>query len=230
MYLKEIWECIPSNEAKQFNVRILLNDLSINLLGRNIEILDVGCGDGKSIDLFKKSEIQFNWKGLDIESSPEVRSRARTDGEFYSYDGINIPFPDESFDIVFSNQVFEHVRYPEIVLREIRRVLKNDGIFFGSVSYLKPFHSYSLFNFTPYGWYTINKSCGLQPKFLAGGVDAVSLIKRNLKMDGVSDDMWVCSPLNKQIINDPSLNSKEKNYKILMGAGHIVFMCRRSAR
>lgn len=39
-----------------------------------------------------------------------------------------IPFEDNSFDLVISNQVFEHVHRLEPVLREISRVLKNDGL------------------------------------------------------------------------------------------------------
>src|SRR5262249_30988896 len=44
------------------------------------------------------------------------------------YDGSHIPFPDNHFDIVFSSNVLEHVRDVPTMLRETRRVLKNDGV------------------------------------------------------------------------------------------------------
>jgi SAM-dependent methyltransferase len=231
MFIKYIYDLVPKGPAKQYSSRMLINELS-NILNykssSRICVLDLGCGDGKSIDWFKQCCLDIDWKGLDIEDSPEVNSRKRSDGEFYTYNGINIPFADSSFDVVFSNQVFEHVRHPEVLLREINRVLRKDGIFLGSVSYLEPFHSYSLFNFTPYGWYTINIDNGLTPILLAGGVDGLGLMERKLGRTKPEDNIWSCSPLNKSIIEDKSLSDKRKNYEILMNAGHIVFISKKN--
>lgn len=223
MYLKEIWDIVPGGRPRQHSSRDLFHLLRDRFDGKKIKILDLGCGDGRSIDWFTNCGVEFEWKGLDIENSPEVKTRVRVDGEFHSYDGVNIPFGDETFDVVFSHQVFEHVRHPERLLREVNRVLKADGLFFGSVSYLEPLHSYSIFNFTPYGWYTINVDNGLIPKVLAGGIDSIGLIERGLGRK-MPDNLWSCSPLNREIIDDPALNEKQKNYKILMNSGHMVFM------
>ena len=87
------------------------------------KILDLGCGTGTSADFFKKMVPDAKWIGLDIEESPEVASRTKTGAEFHSFDGINIPFGDNSFDLIFSNQVLEHVRHPVELLKEARRVL-----------------------------------------------------------------------------------------------------------
>jgi ubiquinone/menaquinone biosynthesis C-methylase UbiE len=46
------------------------------------------------------------------------------------YDGVNMPFEDQSFDIVFSWSAFEHVQEVEGVLHEVRRVLTDDGFAF----------------------------------------------------------------------------------------------------
>ncbi len=228
--IKEIWNIVPDVEAKQYSTHILIDELENKTSKSAIRVLDLGCGDGRSIDWFKRTGLKIDWKGLDIEGSPEANSRKRVDGEFITYNGIDIPFQESSFDIVLSNQVFEHVRHPEAVLREIYRVLCKGGMFIGSVSYLEPFHSYSLFNFTPLGWYTVNVENGLTPVFLAGGIDSLSLINRYLKITERRADVWHCSSLNKSIINDDSLTVKEKNYKMLMNAGHIVFISKKYPR
>ena len=50
---------------------------------RNVgSVLDLGCGDGRSIDLFRRLLPDVAWTGVDIAKSPEVDLRQRTDGEF----------------------------------------------------------------------------------------------------------------------------------------------------
>ena len=225
--LKEIFAITPADEAGQLSSQRLLPRIAPRLPATGVRVLDLGCGDGRSFDWFQRSFTQFSWTGLDIEDSPEVRSRRRQDCTFQSYNGVDIPFPDQSFDVVFSNQVFEHVRHPERLLAEVRRVLSPGGLFVGSVSYLEPYHSYSLFNFTPYGWYQINQASGLVPELMAAGIDALSLIRRSIDRQVEERSWWTLSPLNQQILADPALSIQEKNYKMLMYAGHIVFVSRK---
>ena len=44
-----------------------------------------------------------------------------------------LPFPDESFDTVVAGELLEHVRDPERLVAEVRRVLRRGGTFVGSV-------------------------------------------------------------------------------------------------
>jgi len=50
-----------------------------------------------------------------------------------TFDGIKIPFPDNSFNTVVSNCVLEHVENLDGLLYEIRRVLKPGGLFLTTV-------------------------------------------------------------------------------------------------
>ena len=114
---------------------------------KGLKVLDLGCGAGRTVDIFRRLDPEVDWRGLDLESSPEVDKRTRKDASFYTYDGVHIPFDDAIFDIVFSHQVFEHVRHPEALLEEVTRVLKPGAAFIGSVSALEPYHSFSLWNY-----------------------------------------------------------------------------------
>ena len=48
-------------------------------------------------------------------------------------DAEALPFPDHTFDVVYSWGVIHHSAHPEQIVREIRRVLKPDGLFIGMV-------------------------------------------------------------------------------------------------
>ncbi len=67
------------------------------------KVLDLGCGAGNSIDLFNSINSEINWFGVDVEGSPEGKLRTRTDGDFRTYDGINLPYEDGFFDMVYSH-------------------------------------------------------------------------------------------------------------------------------
>lgn len=194
------------------------------------KVLDFGCGVGASIDFFKKALPETVWVGVDIEESPEVAARNRTDGEFHTYDGINLPFEDNSFDLVYSNQVLEHVRYPEKVLAEIARVMKKDGVFIGQTSQLEPYHSYSIFNFTVYGFKCICEDNGLQVDLFRPSIDGVTLIERSVKERPAYYSQWFKeeSPINYEI---ERIARKEKqsntviNFRKLLHCGQFCFVC-----
>jgi SAM-dependent methyltransferase len=68
--------------------------------------------------------------GCDV-TSLDVPGRPKYERSYFSvqdYDGSAIPFPDGTFDVVFSSNVLEHVREPAALVRETRRVLKRGGI------------------------------------------------------------------------------------------------------
>jgi SAM-dependent methyltransferase len=85
-------------------------------------ILEIGAGTGQQAR--ELSQRGFGVEAIEIPSSGyrEARIFPVTD-----YDGRHIPFPDASFDIVFSSNVLEHVPDLPDLDREIRRVLRPDG-------------------------------------------------------------------------------------------------------
>jgi ubiquinone/menaquinone biosynthesis C-methylase UbiE len=112
----------------------VLKDLGVDITAQST-VLDFGSGEGWVVYNFRKQGIKAY--GVDIESyCPEATQRYQE--EQLVYDGkeifrmmdmknYRIPFEDNTFDVVISDQVFEHVQnYPE-ALAEIKRVLKPGG-------------------------------------------------------------------------------------------------------
>lgn len=146
-------DSLPTDHCKQTDATTMAQKALKFKNPKNV--LDVGCGNGDSADFFRRSNPNIKWVGVDIADSPEVRSRTRNDLDFHIFDGIHLPFDDSTFDMIFSKQVFEHVRYPDALMKDMVRVLKPCGIIVGSTSHLEPFHSYSFWNITPYGFKVI---------------------------------------------------------------------------
>lgn len=55
-------------------------------------------------------------------------------------DAHELPFADESFEVVLCREVLEHVKEPTVVLKEIKRVLKPGGTLYLSTRFLFPLH------------------------------------------------------------------------------------------
>jgi ubiquinone/menaquinone biosynthesis C-methylase UbiE len=174
---KSLINCLPEDDTSQFNIESLTAKYH-SLINNPSCVVDIGCGAGNSIDFFRSLMPKVQWIGVDIEGSPEVMSRTRGDGIFLNFDGINLPLPDKHADILFCKQVFEHVRYPEKLLMEMNRVLKDDGIVFGQTSHLEPYHSFQYWNFTPWGFKKIIEDSGFLMFQIRPGIDGLTLVRR----------------------------------------------------
>ena len=233
MFKKIIEEwCIPDNHSRQVTSGVLANNLFSQENHIKV-VMDLGCGEGSSINFFRKLDKDIRWTGLDIENSPEVAARTKTGAEFYSFDGVNIPFDNNYFDLIYCNQVLEHVKHPVELLKEVQRVLKPNGYFIGSTSQLEPYHSYSLWNYTPYGFRLLLEEAHLQLIEIRPGIDALTMIIRTgLGRPKFFARWWKReSPLNKIISFAGWLtrkSNKEINFAKLIFCGQFCFLVQKS--
>ena len=89
------------------------------------KLLDIGCGRGEFVRAFKHLGLEV--AGVDRERGDSEMLKGI---EFRLGDDLeNKPFPfeDNSFDIVFSKSVIEHIGKPNNFMRETHRVLKPGG-------------------------------------------------------------------------------------------------------
>jgi ubiquinone/menaquinone biosynthesis C-methylase UbiE len=190
------------------------------------KLLDLGAGDGSSAVRLMRIFPKLDYTGLDIESSPEVSARAECSNlRFVTYDGVTMPFEDASFDVVFSKQVLEHVRQPDGVIAEVRRVLRPGGLFVGSCSQLEPYQSHSIFNWTAFGIFTVFSDHGVEVKELSPGVDGLTLILRRLGNKKTFGRFFVEEGLLNYFIDmtTTSRDPRQATFRKLVTAGHIVW-------
>ena len=84
------------------------------------KVLDFGCYHGLLTEMINK-ETAAKCKGIDIKLLNKKQKDCST------YDGKNIPFKDNTFDVVLLFEVVEHLEDIQQIFRELRRVLKPGG-------------------------------------------------------------------------------------------------------
>jgi SAM-dependent methyltransferase len=91
------------------------------------DALDLGCGDGRLTAYVRARSLV----GADVSEVALARARARLPGaELVLVDPDEpLPFGDGSFDLVLCAETIEHVRDVQLLLSEVRRVLRPGGWF-----------------------------------------------------------------------------------------------------
>ncbi len=123
-----------STEGKQIAMRLVPS-------GSGKAALDVGCREG----------VQTRW----LQSHGYEVTSIDVDKRFEGAQVVNanepLPFPDESFDLVWCSEVIEHLEDPAVSLAELRRVTKPGGelILTTPNSYALLFRFIALFGLTP---------------------------------------------------------------------------------
>jgi len=97
-------------------------------LNKNTKILQIGCGPEDVINHFKIGK-KYSLDPLAEFYKKRFKFDYKESGLMEGM-GEKIEFPDKYFNIVILMNVLDHVHFPEKVLSEIKRVLKDDGIFY----------------------------------------------------------------------------------------------------
>jgi len=113
----------------------------------DVQMLDLGCGDGTTELYVQKHFPDWHVKGIDVseESIAVATSKNISNARFQLFNGSRIPYADNNFDIVFIAAVLHHIHFSlhEKIIREAYRVLKPNGrLYLFEHNTLNPFTQY----------------------------------------------------------------------------------------
>lgn len=108
--------------------------------------------------IFEYSHIT-SYTGIDIENALEYDKGIKPD---FFWDGVAMPFDDNSFDTALATEVLEHCPDPRITLSETYRVLKPGGYFVFTVPFLWNLHEipHDEYRYTPYALERLLREAG----------------------------------------------------------------------
>lgn len=161
------------------------------------EVLEIGAGTGANFKFYDNNKVR-TITVLDKEVKKEVVERAPKNTVFVSNCASTLPFDDESFDTVVETLLLCSVDDVDVVLKEIARVLKPDGVFLHIDHGLPKSKSLrKLFNAFAPVWHSLTKSCQInkefEPKFKSANFETDSQVSKG---SGV-----FCGGVSKRISN-----------------------------
>ncbi|MDO8657208.1 MAG: class I SAM-dependent methyltransferase [Candidatus Levybacteria bacterium] len=142
--LEEIWREVPVDyyqksvknnilqriwHKKRLELVIRLLNESSNINKDNTKILDVGCAGGWFISSIFSHFPKGKYYGIDVYKDAIIHAKKIYPHiSFSCADGHDLPFQKETFDLVICTNVLEHVKSPERIMSEIKRVLTQSGL------------------------------------------------------------------------------------------------------
>lgn len=130
--------------------------------------LDIGARTGRRRRIIEA--LGYKWVGFDVVENRNLSLVA---------DAHDLPFANNTFNIVFMYSVIEYLRNPWKALEEAHRVLKEGSPLFGSVAFVDPFDD-TYFCFSHWGVERLLKDTGFKLLWLEPGITAFTLIIHHL--------------------------------------------------
>jgi SAM-dependent methyltransferase len=113
-----------ADRVQRYLMRAALKHITL----RGKDVLEYGCGVGRWVDFFQGYGL--SWRGVDISDEMLAIATKRARGvELKKIQEGRIPYPEGSFDLVYSVTVVHHNPHEqqEKIVSEMARVLRNDG-------------------------------------------------------------------------------------------------------
>lgn len=102
--------------------------MEINSIIKNGKLLEIGCGDGHFLQMARDN---YNYEVFGVELDSETSQYARIKRGLINVKTEafeNIKFPENFFDVVYMNDVLEHLQNPFQIIEECQKILKPGGL------------------------------------------------------------------------------------------------------
>jgi SAM-dependent methyltransferase len=129
-YYEEYWTEEGFNPVRPVNPQLLR--LLAGHLRPEGDLLDLGCGDGRTIGLWLRDRVG-SYVGVDVSGTAVERARSLGLDARPIDDAAALGFDDASFDAVVCLEVLEHLFAPHDAAAEVHRVLRPGGVFLATV-------------------------------------------------------------------------------------------------
>lgn len=124
--------------------RIVCDELAQLPSGPGVDVLDAGCGSGRLLD---ELTDYGHVAGLDLNPDSVEIARSRGHEDVRQGPVEDMPWPDETFDLIVTLDMVEHTADDRVTLRELRRVTKDGGQLLMTVPALQAlWSSHDVFN------------------------------------------------------------------------------------
>ena len=195
------------------------------------KFLDIGCGKMP----YRSHILQYSsiteYVGLDIETARVYDKMVKPD---LTWDGVKIPLEEESFESAMATEVLEHCPEPEVVLKEVYRILKQDGIFFFTVPFLWNLHEVpnDEYRYTPFSLQRHLQNAGfkdIQMRATGGWHAAMAqMLGLWIKRSGLKNRKgkllyYLSKPIIKQLLKKDQIPKVFKEGQMITGLTGIAY-------
>lgn len=108
----------------------------INMIPAHTKVLDLGCGNGSLLQRLKQQK-QAVCSGIELAESGVSISRRKGLEVLQGNIDQPLPFPDNSFDYAICNVTIQMVHFPEVLMKEMKRVARYQIISFPNFGFYK---------------------------------------------------------------------------------------------
>ena len=130
--MKNRWLFSQENDFRNFLFDLYgFRDAFDKLVKKDAVILEIGCGNGYFLERLVKNGYTKLF-GVDVVQSSvdECTAKLFPHVSIQKADGHALPFPNGGFDVVVMSHVLEHSPIPQVLLKEVKRVMNSGGIAF----------------------------------------------------------------------------------------------------
>lgn len=149
-------ERIETNTTNDAMLEHMHRYVIANELVKDLIVLDIACGEGYGTNLLASSAKEITGIDIDYNTISNAQIKYTKKNIRFKKGSISqIPEPDSTYDAIVCFETLEHITEHEIALKELKRVIKPDGILIISTpdkrfysdlpNYQNPFHKKELY-------------------------------------------------------------------------------------